>query len=266
MPRFTPYHADLVRELALEIGDRVLVVSAGPGAEALAAARVVDLEGHVRATDRSAEMVRLCRQRIAVAGFADPGHMRCEVADADDTTGGPWDAVMCAFGLWQLDSGERDAALRAWAESLSEHGRVGILVWGPSEPNDPFELLLKLFRDLEPDHTSRSVRALAEPETMAAMLESAGLAVVRHAVVRHAVDFPSAEAFVRAMREGCVCRRVWEEIGDARVERVAAAFYDSHGGRDAPVSFSPAATLVIGARSVSASPSPRPPSRGASSG
>jgi ubiquinone/menaquinone biosynthesis C-methylase UbiE len=252
VPRFTPYHADLIRELGLEVGDRVLVVSAGPGAEALAAARAVDLEGHVRATDRSEGMVRLCRERMEAAGFAEtsvpPGHVRSEVADARDITGGPWDAVLCAFGLWQLDGDARQAALRAWQGSLADHGKVGLLAWATPGPGDLFEALFQAARELEPACVATSARPLAEPAAMAAMLETAGLAVVRHEAVRHPIGFATATAFVQAVKEGCVCRRLWEEIGDARMERVAEAFYAHVGGPDAPVSFAPVAALVIAAR------------------
>src|SRR4051812_28616351 len=54
VPRFVPYHLDLVQELALAQGQRVLVASAGPGAEVLAVARAVGDRGAVRATDASA--------------------------------------------------------------------------------------------------------------------------------------------------------------------------------------------------------------------
>ncbi len=255
VPRFTPYHVDLVRELALEVGDRVLVVSAGPGAEALAAARVVDLEGHVRATDTSEAMVRLCRERMALAGFTDPAQVRCEVADATDTTGRPWDAVMCAFGLWQLDgepdasgTSPRDAALRAWQESLSDSGKVGLLVWGPPEPDDAFESLSRTLHALEPMLGAASPREIAAMGRMSALVERAGLVVMHHEILRHPCAFSSAESFVSAVRESCVLRSVWEQIGDERMQRVADAFYVSAGGPRAPVSFAPAATLVIAAR------------------
>jgi SAM-dependent methyltransferase len=255
VPRFTPYHLDLIRELCLKVEQRVLVVSAGPGEEALAAARVVDLQGFVRATDKSEEMVRLCRERMEVAGFGHARSVRCEVADASDATGGPWDAVVCAFGLWQLagegvngDPSPRETALRRWGESLSPSGKVGVLIWGPSEPDDPFERLFQALRDIEPAYAPASARPDAEREAMALLFERAGLSTVRHTVVQHPVTFPTAEAFVRAVREACVWRRVWEEIGDVRMQKVASAFYAENGGPDAPVSFEPTATLVIGAR------------------
>jgi hypothetical protein len=248
VPRFIPYHVDLVHELALEVGQRVLVVSAGPGSEAVAAARAVDLEGHVRVTDKSEEMVRLCREQMAIAGFDDPHRVRCEVADAADASGGPWDAVMCAFGWWQIAGDARGTALRAWGESLSQSGKVGVLLWGPSEPDEPFERLTDTLRALEPDHAPKDRRPLASRESLAALFHGAGLEVVRHTVLRHPVTFPTAEAFVRAVKEACTWRRVWEELGDVRMEKVARAYYADHGGPSAPVSYEPAATLVIAAR------------------
>ena len=49
------------------------------------------------------------------------------------------------------------------------------------------------------------------------------------------------------MREACTWRRIWEELGDARLERVAARFYERIGGPSTPVSFDPPATLAIAA-------------------
>ncbi len=60
VPRFVPYHLDLVQELVLAQGQRVLVTSTGPGAEVLAVARAVGDKGVVRATDASEELVAMC--------------------------------------------------------------------------------------------------------------------------------------------------------------------------------------------------------------
>jgi ubiquinone/menaquinone biosynthesis C-methylase UbiE len=243
VPRFVPYHLDLVREMALRGGERVLVPSAGPGAEVLAVARAVGAQGVVRATDKSAEMVRVCRDTIGRASL--PGRIECAVADATEARGGPWDAVVCAFGLWQLPS--RVDALRAWRAALAPNGKVGIITWGPSDLTDPFHLLGACLRASEPAAVLPEPHVQAEREAMAAMFGESGLSMVRHTVVRHTLSFPSAEAFVRAMRESCTWRRIWEEIGDARLERVATSFYERVGGRSAPLSFDPPATVAIAA-------------------
>lgn len=243
VPRFVPYHQDLVREMAIRVGERVLVASAGPGAEVLAVARAVGESGFVRATDGSAEMVRICRDQVERAHLA--ARVECDQADAIDARGGLWDATVCAFGLWQLRS--RVDALQAWAKELAPNGKVGVITWGPSEPNDPFDKLESCLLELEPGSGVGSTSVQASREAMAAMFEEAGLAMVRHTVVRHTLSFKSAEAFVRAMREACTWRRVWEELGEVRLERVAARFYDWCGGPDKPLSFDPPATLAIAA-------------------
>lgn len=240
VPRFVPYHQDLIVELALRPGQRVLVTTAGPGLEALAAARIVGPTGRVRATDQSGEMLRTCAERAKQAGLA----VECLVADVREVSGGPWDAIVCAFGLWQI---ERLPALRAWRGALAPRGKVGILTWGPPEVDNPFERLSAILRELEPERSVPSPRALAEREAMEAMFEEADLAMVRHTVVRHPMSFRTAEALVRAMVESGSWRNVWETIGDARMQRIASRFYDSVGGPDVPVTFHPPAALAIAA-------------------
>jgi ubiquinone/menaquinone biosynthesis C-methylase UbiE len=250
VPRFVPYHLDLVRELRIAAGQSVLVTSAGPGSEVLAVARAVGDTGRVRATDKSAEMVRVCTEQVAKGGFG--ANVACEAADASDVrgagagTGKPrWDAILNAFGLWQLP--DRRAVLEAWSGALAPNGKVGILTWGPPDKDDPFELLAQCLKALEPDYAVPETRILAAREAMEAMFAEAGLTMVRHTVVRHTLSFKSGEAFVKALREACTWRRIWEEIGDARIGRLASRFYDMTGGPDAPLSFDPPATLAIAA-------------------
>ena len=244
VPRFLPYHADLVREMALRPGDRVFVPSAGPGAEVIAIARAVAATGFVRATDKSEAMVALCREQVERAQLAT--RVECESADATDARGGPWDAVVCAFGLWQLPS--RVAALAAWAGCLAARGKVGIITWGPREPETPFDWLHAALRDVEPGLQPADPHVGTTRDEMAVMFSEAGLTLVRHTVVRHTLAFKSAQSFVRAMREACTWRRVWEELGEARFERVASRFYEQAGGPDRALSFDPVASMAIAAR------------------
>src|SRR5262249_49369671 len=99
VPRFVPYHLDLVRELVLSPGQRVLVTSDGPGAEVIAVARAVGDDGVVRATDESSDLVATCREHVTNADFHS---VTCEQANEGDVSGGSWDAIICAFGLWKM--------------------------------------------------------------------------------------------------------------------------------------------------------------------
>ncbi len=241
VPRFVPYHLDLVRELALGEGQRALVVSAGPGAEVLAVARAVGETGTVRALDPSAEMVEICASQVKTAGFTC---VKCEKGDAKDVGDGNWHAIICAFGLHTL--ADRKGTLAAWSRALAPNGKVGVLTFGPPDEADPFERLSRALAELEPDVVARPPRVGADRESMLKMFEEeGGLSLVRHTVLRHIVRFPTAEAFTQAISEGRTWRRVWQELGPERIARVCARFYDGVGGPTVPLVFEPAVTLAI---------------------
>lgn len=242
VPRFVPYHLDLVRELSLARGQRALVVTAGPGQEVLAVARAVGDKGFVRATDASEEMVRICQDQVSKAGFKN---VVCEQAEASDVGDGNWNAIVCAFGLWQFD--EHVPLLQGWSKALAPHGKVGILTWGPPAEDDPFELVGQALSELEPEIAQRRTRIEADRDAVQRMFEESGLSLVRHTTIRHTVTFASADAFVDALCEGCTWRKVAEELGPERLGRVAARFYDRVGGPTEPLTFEPVATLAIAA-------------------
>lgn len=244
VPRFVPYHVDLVRELALAQGQRVLVVSAGPGAEVLAVARAVGDRGFVRATDRSPDLVKICSDQLEKAGFSA---VQCEPAEPDDVGEGEWNAVVCAFGLWSLEKDARREAMKRWASALAPSGKVGVLTFGPPSDDDPFDMLARALKDLEPQAVHRPTRIDPDRESMSRMFEEAGLSLVRHTVLRHTISFATAEAFVDAIREGRTWGRVWDELGPERMGRVTARFYDQIGGPTEALTFEPAVTLGIAA-------------------
>ena len=242
VPRFVPYHLDLVRELALAEGQRVLVARCGPGAEVLAVARAVGDRGRVRATDPSAELIQICDEQVKKAGFPS---VTCERAEPGDVGAGGWNAVVCAFGLWTVE--DRAAVLRSWASSLVPRGKVGVRTFGPPDDSDPFEILARALRELEPEAVTRPPRIEADRDSFARTFEEGGLALVRHTTLRHTVTFATAEDFTSAIREGRTWRSVWEELGPERMGRVTARFYDQVGGPTAPLVFEPCATLAMAA-------------------
>jgi ubiquinone/menaquinone biosynthesis C-methylase UbiE len=242
VPRFVPYHLDLVRELSLSEGQRVLVARCGPGAEVLAVARAVGASGHVRATDPSAELVQICANQAERAGFSS---VSCERAEPDDVGQGVWDAIVCAFGMWNIT--DRPAVLSRWASALAPNGKVGILAFGPADDANPFDMLSKALHDLEPGALTLPPRFATDRDETARILEHSGLALVRHTTLHHTVTFATAEEFTAAIREGRTWRNVWAELGPARMARVTARFYDQVGGPTAPLAFEPRATLAIAA-------------------
>ncbi|MCL2724114.1 MAG: methyltransferase domain-containing protein [Polyangiaceae bacterium] len=242
VPRFMPYHLDLVRDLSLSQGQRVLVTMAGPGAEMLAVARAVGDKGKVLATDTSVEMIRICQEQIEKARF---DRVMCMQADASDTGNGDWNAIVCAFGLRHFE--DRELLFKSWRSALVGSGKVGVLVWGPSGRGDPFDLLTSALAEFAPNALEGRARIDPARDSMRRMFEQGGLSLVRHTVIRHTVNFTSAESFLSALSEGCTWRKISEELGAQRMARIAARFFDQVGGLTVPLTFQPAATLAIAA-------------------
>ncbi len=242
-PRFKPYQRDLTHELALAPGSRVLVTCAGAGGEAVSVARAVGAEGAVSATDPVSAMVELCAERARAAAV---DNVACRTADLDDVSGGPFDAVVCAFGLWRV--ADRPSVLAAWRDCLTPSGKVGILTWGPADDGDPFERFYRALDELEPDAPHPRRRVDAERASLSAMFAAAGLTVVRQTVLRHTMTFTSAELFVRSLLHGDVWSDAAAALGKERMGKVAAHFYDGVGGPTAALGCDPAVTLAIAAR------------------
>lgn len=248
-PRFSPYHVDLVNEVGVGPARSVLVACSGPGLTAIAAARAVGEGGRVRVVDPSAEMVAVCMQRVGAAGVS--ATVTVERADAKDTAGGPWDAVLCGFGISELP--EPGVALSAWADGLAPHGKVGILMWGPLEPHDPHLLLLQAMSELEPNvaPSLSGPERLAEPRLgrrdVAALCESGGLVLARHTTVQHDLMFRTAEQFAIALRRACSWRAGFDALGETRTGKVLARFYDAVGGPEKPLVYQPTATIAVAA-------------------
>lgn len=109
------------------------------------------------------------------------------------------------------------------------------------------KILARALQELEPDATTKPPRIDSTRDSISRTFEDGGLALVRHTMLRHTVSFPTAEAFVAAIREGRTWRNVFDELGPERMGRVTARFYDQVGGPTAPLVFEPAATLAIAA-------------------
>ncbi len=244
VPRLIPYYEDLVQKAGPRPGERILVTTAGPGAELIALAQALKGKGTVVATDSSPAMIERAKEAAAAAELALP--ITFAVADARDTMGAKWDLVLSSFGLWQFE--DRVDVLRAWSEALTVDGRVGILEWGPPDPTGPFELVDDSLRSIEPEVAEVTrLRELAAREPFAELLGEAGLRMVRHAVVRHRMDFGSAEGFFKALCAGCSYLQVCDQIGDDRTNRVADTFYArlTPPSPRTPLSFEPAASIAI---------------------
>src|SRR5262245_4005956 len=90
-----------VERVALRPGARVLDVCCGSGASALPAARAVGDAGAVLGLDLSDRMLALARAKVAALALRNVAFERGDLLDRS-VAPGPFDAVLCVFGIFFL--------------------------------------------------------------------------------------------------------------------------------------------------------------------
>jgi SAM-dependent methyltransferase len=121
--------AATVDAVAVRAGERVLDACCGAGAAALPAARAVGPRGLVDAVDVAPALVAQGRRRAD--GLPQ---LRFHTADVATWSAGPYDAVVCVFGVFFLP--DVDAGGAHLARLLRPGGRLGVTTWqrGSVEP------------------------------------------------------------------------------------------------------------------------------------
>jgi len=123
-------------------------------------------------------------------------------------------------------------------------------VWGPAIDGDPERAFAKIIDALHPEiHATEALTPVfgLDRASLAALFERAGLVVVRHTVVTHPLVFQRAERFAMSLLAARAYGPELVRRGEERVAAALARFYQSVAAQDAPISYSPAATIVIAA-------------------
>jgi len=168
-------------------GERVLDVASGSGDLARSLARRAGPGGEVWTTDINRRMLELGRDRLLDAGLRLPA-VQCD-AERLPFPDCYFDCVTVAFGLRNMT--RKDAALAEMARVLKPGGRLLVLefskVWPPlAKAYDwySFEVLPRLGARFAGDadayrYLAESIRMHPDQASLAAMMESAGLADVQ---------------------------------------------------------------------------------------
>lgn len=243
LPRFLPYHTDFAAQLGAKPGDRVLVPGCGPGTDAIAFARAVGDGGLVRATDPVPAYEEIVTKRFKDAAVAKQAQF--EVASMRETSGAPFAIIASAFAA-HGEAAEHEA-LMAWRDALAHAGKLGVMMWGPSDDDDPYATFIQAALGEAPELRGTLPDAPAvDRASVTRRFEAAGLALVRLTVVRHAQVFVTTDELADAL----LAAVQWPELanlGETRVHRIRARFLELAGGAGAPLSCQPAATIAIGA-------------------
>jgi SAM-dependent methyltransferase len=122
--------ATLVDRLAVQLGDRVLELAAGPGSLGARWSQLVGPTGTVVVSDVAPGMVEVARRRNAALGNVETAVIDAAAIDRPD---GSFDAVACRMGL--MFTPDPSIAFAEILRVLRRDGRLGALTWSGIEHN-----------------------------------------------------------------------------------------------------------------------------------
>lgn len=175
-----PVSAAMVDGLALQPGQRVLELAAGPGDTGFMAAELLLPGGTLISSDGAQAMVDVARERAAEAGLDNVEFAQLELEWIDLPTGSV-DAVLCRWGL--MLTVDPEAAAREVRRVLGSGGRAAFAVWDHPERNPwatiPSRTMVALGHAEPPDPNAPGMFRLSGDGALQEVLESAGFVEVR---------------------------------------------------------------------------------------
>ncbi|WP_353953148.1 methyltransferase domain-containing protein [Knoellia sp. S7-12] len=193
----------MLDDVHLSAGSRVLDVAAGAGGQTLAAARRVGDTGHVLATDISPAILRFAADEAAAAGLSNVATLE---ADGEDLTGvedGSFDAAISRVGLIYFPDQAR--ALKEICRALRPEGRVSAIVYSTPDRNGFFSIPVGIIRRVAglpaPGPGLPGPFSLGAPGVAEAAYTAAGLVDVTVSTVPSPVRLANAAECVRFERE-----------------------------------------------------------------
>ena len=193
---FAPWAHRLVKEVALQPGERVLDIACGTGVVTRLAATQVGLGGAVVGLDLNAGMLAVARSQPAQSGASIDWREgnALTLPFADET----FDVVLCQQGLQFFP--DRSLALQEMRRVLTRDGRLAVSVWRSIDCSPGFLALataLDRYAGTEAGAIMRAPFALDDPETLHRLVHAAGFRDIAVCASSEMVRWPSAEAFVQ---------------------------------------------------------------------
>lgn len=222
-PLFRPWAEQVLGELGLRPGDRVLDVACGTGIVARLAKQRLGDTGSVVGVDLSPAMLEVARR-------VGPG-IEWRQGDAGALPlqdGERFDVVVCQQGL-QFFS-DRAAAVGQMRRALAEGGRLAVSTWRPDEEVPVCEQLRRVAeRHVGPIADRR--HSLGQAAPLEALLREAGFHDVRVRTLGRTIRFPDGARFILMNAMALVgMSGAAKNMGDEERERtVGAIVHDSAG-------------------------------------
>ena len=243
----------MIDTLALQRGERVLELAAGPGDTGFMAAELIAPGGTLICSDGAEAMLDVARARAAAQGVRNVEFKQLELEWIDLPTADV-DAVLCRWGIMLVvDPGAAASEIR---RILRPGGRAALAVWDASARNPwatlPRAVMSELADAAPPAGDGPGMFALAADGALRELLEGAGLTDVTIETVALQRHFASVDALLRETIEmSSAVRGVWDGLDEdgraaAHARLTAAAL--PYTGDDGELTL-PGSTLVAGASS-----------------
>ncbi|OSZ75060.1 class I SAM-dependent methyltransferase [Hydrogenophaga sp. IBVHS1] len=224
--QLAPAQAELLAQVALAPGERVLDVACGTGLVTLPAARAVGPHGRVLGVDISERMVQttLHRARAEQLHQVDAARMDAEQLALPDAG---FDVALCAFGLMYLP--EPEQALRELRRVLRPGGRLGLAIWGERARCG----WSALFPIVDAEVTSEVCPLffrLGQADTLVRLCAQAGFNDMQTMRISTTLRYTHADDACRAAFVGGPVALAWSRMDEAARERVSAAYLQAIDG------------------------------------
>ena len=241
-----PVSTWMIEQLALQPGQRLLELAAGPGDTGFLAAELIAPGGTLISSDATEGMLEVARERARELGVSSVKFefKQLEIEWIDLPTASV-DAIMCRWAF--MLTVDPAAGMRETRRVLAPGGRLALAVWhGPEEnpwstiPTDALvqgDYMKPLDRTVSP-----GIFSLANPERLQEMLEEAGFVDVLVESIEVMRDYQGFDEFWEESVDlspalGTSLERLTDEQRDDAVRRarsLSEPFTDADGGLHLP--------------------------------
>ncbi|MEO6857641.1 MAG: methyltransferase domain-containing protein [Solirubrobacteraceae bacterium] len=224
-----PVSMAMVDALALQPGQKVLELAAGPGDTGFLAAELIQPGGTLISSDGAEAMVEVARERAAERGLTNVEFKQLELEWIDMETA-TVDGVLCRWAIMLIVDPE--AAAQEIRRVLKPGGRAVFAVWDGPEQNlwatIPNRVMVTRGHAEAPDPRAPGMFALAGSGKLEELLGAAGFTDViiqpvelaRH--YEHAADYVAETADVSPIFSGALADQPAEEREAITAEVIAA--------------------------------------------
>ncbi|HET8980633.1 MAG TPA: methyltransferase domain-containing protein, partial [Solirubrobacteraceae bacterium] len=248
-----PVSVAMIDALALQPGDQVLELAAGPGDTGFMAAELIRPGGTLVCSDGADAMLQVARSRAAEVGIDNVEFQQLELEWIDMSTASV-DAVLCRWGI--MLTVDPEAAAREIRRVLRQDGRAALAVWDLAERNPwatiPGSVMVELGHAQPPDPDAPGMFVLGGDGRLEDLLEAAGFTEVEVQRVFLERRYTAADHFIGETLElspmfGSAYREL-EETARAEVQHRIVSRLAPFTAADGAVTL-PGCTLV--ARAIS---------------